>query len=72
MKTAKANTNSWIGKMGGKYDRLSNEVVCWHEIAMNLWTKGLIEHRTVSMDKFEGSEMFLVEQQKIERLVSVY
>ena len=72
VKTAKAMSNGWIEKMGRKYDRISNGVVCWHETAMNLWTKGLIEHRTVSMDTFERSEMFLVRQQKIERLVSMY
>ena len=61
VKTAKANENSWIGKMGRKYDRLTNGVLCWHETAINLWTKRLIAHRTVSMDKFERGEMFLVE-----------
>ena len=57
--------NSWIGETGRKYDRLSNGVVCGHGTAMNLWTKGLIEYKTVSVDTFDGNEIYLVREQKI-------
>ena len=32
---------------------------------MNLWTKGLIEYKTVSVDTFDGNEIYLVREQKI-------
>ena len=45
---------SWIGQTGRKYDRFSNGVVCGHETATNVWTKGLIAYKTASIDTFDG------------------
>ena len=43
-------------------------MVCGYDTAMNLWTSAMIGQKTVSLDKFEGSDMYLVREQNITRV----
>ena len=66
---AKKMANSFIGDLGGKYNRTNYGFTCQDlETAQNIWTQGLIDGKNITIDSFE--DVYLIREQKIDRILS--
>ena len=68
---AKKMANSFIGDLGRKYNRTNYGFSCQDlETAQNIWTQGLTYGKNNTIDNFE--DLYLIRQQKIDRILSVH
>ena len=66
---AKKMANSFIGDLGGKYNRTNYGFTCQDlETAQNIWTQGLIDGKNITIDNFE--DVYLIREQKTDRILS--
>lgn len=66
---AKNMANSFIGELGRKYNRTDFGFICQDlQTCQDVWTDGIERGVNVIIDKFE--DIFLVREQKIERILS--